>query len=289
MKRLPFLMTALALVQGCTSARSGGESDASFAPQPLVSLSACVATYFDQSFRFSGNPAPRWTIGVMDRPEIAPAITDETGCADILLPARSRLLLTATKPGWVPNAMTVLTGNVALPSMQAQLLYGFSGLPPEWWYFTARSSCAPAPAASMDSGAEGQTEVAADGQTAIVGFALRAHDGAAIPDVFPILRPASGGERRDWLYVGAGNSSYCNSKYICPNCDCCQSTGNGVAANVAPGLAEIEFPNNLTCRVDPASCAFAWPKEGAPPNVFQVDARANYFTIVLAVCEPPGN
>lgn len=275
----------LSCLQGCGSS-STDEANNSYPPRKLVSAQACVFEYFDRAFGTTQLPGARWTIGVMDRPEIATAVTDTTGCIEVSLPARSRLLLTATKPGWVPNALTAVTGDVDLPSMRALFSDGFTGLPSWWWGATANAACQrPTPADAGGADALGD-------DTAIVAFNVKAHDflGDPLPNLVPVLRPASGGERRDWLYAGAASSTYCNSPTTsqppCPSCDCCSSSGTGIMPNVTPGPAEIEF-QGLTCHVDLSKGAFAWPKAGAPGSVFELDVRAGYFTAVTAVCDPP--
>jgi hypothetical protein len=220
----------------------------------------------------SGQADPSWTIGALDQPRIATRVTDGTGCADIELPAESDLLVTATKPDWVPSAMTVRIGTTDPPAMRAVLLQGFSGLPAWWWDVTEAQVCAPS-----------------EGQQGIVGLAVYDrsdwidHERATpLAGIEAVLTGDGTGTRTDWLYVSNDCNNYCNTR-ACEAATSVTPTGVGVIGRLPPGLVEIEIPG-VTCAVAPGESTFSWPVAGST-NRIRMDVRPGFFSIALALCE----
>lgn len=251
----------------------GTDADSGFVARELRTLHACVYLYFGPwpDIGYLGTPEPRWTIGVMDHPEIGTGVTNEGGCTDIELPAPSDLLVTASKPGWVPVAMTTRVRDEDMLPMQARFAEGLPALEPWWWQVT-------------------QGNVASDEPTGIVvveicdrSTSLDSGGCELITDIHPQLITASGEVRENWLYVEQYATSYCN---LPDNMFPCPPTGIGGTSRVPPGIATIVLPG-VTCPIGPDESALAWPDDGTT-NRFTVDVRPGYLTGLVARCEREG-
>jgi len=255
---------------------AGCGSDRAEAPPPTTRdthvFRACGAIYFtdDQPGARAGDPAVGWTVGVMDRPEIATSVTDESGCAEIALPAHSKVLVTWQKPGWVPEAMTVSMGDEDLRALKAVLLQGFNALRPWWWAATQGAAC------------DARGQEGSDVDTGIL--AVQVNEGTAHPSPLPVvpeLRIGDGGARTRWLWVAGQCHTYCQLETPTPNCEY-PPTGQGVMSRVPDGPVTITVPG-ASCPVDTHGGGYAWPT-GTATNEFQVDVRAGWFTLTAPLC-----
>lgn len=251
------------LAQGCSADASPSHA-APAEKERTVSWHVCVKEFF------AGTPWPGARLAVYDRDDIAPAETDELGCATLrALPANTELPIGITASGLTPMIYTLVTGD-------SDSVEGHLDEPAAEWRRIAANVFGFQLDSSMGSFTTWVTKSVTPAISALNGIA----------GVTPHLLDSPSAEG-PFFNEGA-------TKWASPDTLSTTDTGLAIYFNVGRGKTEVELelPPGLECVLgydEQWGIGFSWPAQDSPRQGtirLRVPIYPGYYTGSGVRCGP---